>query len=655
VDRDQLIAALQKADAVGDEDGARHLAQALRNLQSPVAAPPPPPPAPEPAPEPAHKGFLDNVVEGAENFGRGITRLPGAAADLASNFGRGVERIAKGDVSLKEAGDVVRAELNSVPGADFAGAVGRTAAQALSGQKVDPAAALAAQRAQHEADKAAMPIASAAGSLVGSVAGASAIEGRAAQAGVTGVAKRAALAAGGTELADSGDLGKAAGAAAAGAAGGKLIETAAKPIIEAIRASDIPLGIKVLAKRLKMDPREVEASRQALVASRGGGPPPSVAEIVNDATKQRLAPVIKSQKTVAEAAKAAEDAGELARPGILKQTVANGQPLTDPQEILAKRDEVFNALVDPVRDKAGLVRPSEAKLLLHPDVLRSLDDTAKQQLMQSVQTGKPTFLTVGQADTVRRSLGRAVQTASQDGANLGALKTARGIARAIGERTAPEYKQAMSAYERGGDLATGAKAGEGVRTADTTATVNAAQRANPDEAAGLELGTRNALANDVGNSFGSSGRAAEQLQNPGLRTRVAANMGQSEADRLAMAGQLESRAARNLSDLNPSPAPKPSTIEDAIKLTAQGGATLSGRMSGGGMASVIGNVFGKLKSLGLSQKAAKALSENLFDPAKSADAVRLLKAYKLDTDARDAIAAGIATHTVAAAQGQGDQ
>lgn len=654
MDKDALIAALHKADAAGDTEGATHLARALRQLQDGASAPEPtPPPEPETPAATAPKGLLDNVAEGAGNFVRGVTRLPGAAADLAGNFGRGVERIAKGDVSLKEAGDVARAELNSIPGADFAGAAGRTIAQAASGQKIDPAAALEAQRAQHAADTAAMPIASESGKLAGSIAAASAIEGRAAQAGVTGAAKRAALAAGGTELADSGDVGKATGAAAAGAVGGKVLETIAKPIIGMIKSADIPLGIKVLAKRLKMDPTELEANRQEIKQLTGRNA--SIAELADPKTVERLRPVVTTQPAVTEAATAARDAAEMARPGNLRAAVANGQTLTDPAEILARRDDAFNALVNPVRDKPGIVSPSEAKLLLHKDAYRSIDDATRDRLITAVESGKPTFITVGQADSLRRTLGQAVNAAAKDGANLGPLKTARSLARMIGERTAPEYKQAMSAYERGGDLAKGAAAGEKVRTADTTATVNAAGRANADQAMGLELGSRNALANDVGNSFGSSGRAAEQLQDPGLKTRVAANMGQAEADRLANVGRVEGKAAENLDRLAPSPLPKqPTTLEDA-RTAMKPVLALSGRGSMGFVLDAVAGVAKRLASRGISAKAAKALADDLLNPAKSKAAIKALHNARLIKDAHDAIAAKAAAIGAGAIQGQGDQ
>ena len=109
MDKDALIAALHKADAAGDTEGARHLAQALRGMAETAAATPEPTPEAAPATEPApapHKNILDNVAEGAGNFVRGVTRLPGAAADMAGNFGRGASRIMRGDVSLGEAGDV---------------------------------------------------------------------------------------------------------------------------------------------------------------------------------------------------------------------------------------------------------------------------------------------------------------------------------------------------------------------------------------------------------------------------------------------------------------------------------------------------------------------------------------------------------------------
>lgn len=138
---------------------------------------------------------------------------------------------------------------------------------------------------------------------------------------------------------------------------------------------------------------------------------------------------------------------------------------------------------------------------------------------------------------------------------------------------------------------------------------------------------RAALADDLKNSFGRSVSAAEDLQGPGFQERARTAFGDAEAARLAKAGKQEASAGRNLDALNPAPNPKATQPGGDANLALNTMGAL-GPAGAGYKVNVIGDILKKFKRLGMSDKAAKGLSEALFDPAKSEEAVRVLKQIK---------------------------
>lgn len=564
--------------------------------------------------------------------------------NFLENVAKGAERIATGDVAPEEYGRVGENFVRSVTG-PLGGDVVAAAGSAVAGKGFNPNE----QRARREELAAENPVTATAGELLGAGGVAKALApvvgGVAAQGAATGAIV------GANE--SGGDPYATAGGAVTGAVGGKVVEK--------IGEAFAPMA--AFAKRLKgpdgkaIRPQELfTIFKEAEVAL---GHKPTMIQLVEALNQKNGAAMVKlaaGRKGAREAFSKAEDADLAARPVRLPDTITRGQSTTGSDEMLAARDDAFsaamNAGTNPMRNRAGLITPAEANALLHPDVLHRLDDAAAAKLMTAVHNQKPAFLTVGDADTIRRTLGDAAQAAQRDGANFGPLTRARAMARLIGERIDPRYRTALADYEGRSDMVRGAAAGAKVRSASPGDLMDASVRLNPAEAQGTRTGARKALSEAAGDSDKGAVKLARELVEPGMQRKLAATLGPDEAARLGVAGKFEATGADTLGKITRSG--KSSELDPGAiqKITTLGFSALAKTKSPGVQSAGIFAILKPLRGLGLGPGVGRRIAEIATEENGAEKVIAYLRRARVGEAAVQKIAKAIGVPVGAAAGGE---
>lgn len=631
---DELFAAVEKADKAGDMEGIVLLgAAAKRRGLKP-------------------KNLLDKVADGASGVVNAVGAIPGAVQSGVDNFGRGVSRLASGEASLQDLGaaiaDNVATAAEAVPGADLVAAGAGNIVNFVEGDENNPNLVqerrdIAAQAAERN------PLAAAAGELAGAgavanrvlkvpglaVAPANGVVNNVLRTAVAGAASEGAVG-----LADTLDPGEAARRAAVGAVVAPVASAVVKktldiaaPSARAITGRALPAGFKKLSQIVKVPAAELERTFNALKQVRGGQNP-SIAEVVDTATIQRAQSVINSQPVVARAAEAADDAAELARPARGAAQVANGQRTAPAAAPRNSRTRSFTRMMDthgrrPVRidNPAYFDRPAvRTELRALVENSDPADQAILQGFMESLDDGLAASIRLRDLEAVRNTISAAIDRNPNLTRTLGPV---RDTLERIGASQVNEYGLELGTFRRLGDIAEGIEIGNKA-VKGSTADLQESMRSTPpgaDAAArrdGAAIGMRTRLSEDVGNSYGSSGRAMDSLQSPGLRERVAEVSGQVEADRLADLGRLEGQAARNLAALNPAPNPRATAPTNDLQLAGDVAALAKGA-GAGFIANTINALMQRFSRLGMSQRSAEGLARGLFDPAQSQRAIDTLK------------------------------
>ena len=598
------------------------------------------------------KTVVDDIAGGVDAVVGTVTAIPGAVQSGVENFGRGASRLASGEASMQDLGgaiaDNVATMAEAVPGADLVGAGAGNIVNMLEGEGMDPTLVqqrrdIAAQAAERN------PMAALAGELAGAGAVANrvmSVPGMAVTptAGVGANLARTAAAGGASEgtsgFIDTLDPQQAGQRAVVGAVAAPVASAVVKktldiaaPSARAITGKMLPAGFKKLSQIVKVPVADLERTFRELKAARGGQNP-SIAEVVDTATIQRAQPVIGSQPVVAKAAEAADTAAELARPARGAAQVANGKltaPAAAPRNArtrnFTKMMETHGKRPVTIDDPTYFDRPavrSELKALA--DNADQAEKTILYAFMDALDTGAAAQITLRDLEAVRNTISAAIDR----NPNLTkALGPVREKLERIGSSQVPEYGAELSNFRRLGDIAEGIEVGNKAVSgstaelreslANTPRGVNAAAKRS-----GADIGLRTKLSESVGESFGSSGRAMDDLQSPGLRERVAEVSGQAEADRLATVGRLEGQAARNLDALNPAPNPRATRPTNDLQLAGDVAAVAKGA-GAGFWANTINAFVQRFSRLGMSQKAAEGLAKGLFDPAQAERAIATLK------------------------------
>lgn len=591
------------------------------------------------------EGAIDAVGGGVKAVGDAVMGIPGAVVSGAENFGRGAARLASGEADLDDLGgaivDNVQTMATSIPGADLVEAGSRNIANMATGRGFDMEMDEKV-RARNQASADRNPLAA----LAGEVAGAGAVANRVMQAPglavtagkpLTNVAKTAAAggaAEGAVTLVDTLDPAKAAGNAAVGAVVAPLVGAAAKKAIEVaapsgrmVQGKSLPSGMTKLAQLLKIPVADLEKARVSLKASRGSNP--SIAEIVDTATIQRTQPVIASQPVVAKAAQEAAEAAEVVRPQQLKKIVEDGKKTGSAKQATIERKKFFDDVMKTHGNRP--VQFNDPSFMNKDAVVRSLTQLSRnaapqvrgilEKFSDAIDQGKPGALRVRDIENIRVALSDAIKA---NPSLKEALAPVRERLNTIAGNQIPEYGDALKLYGQMGEVIKGVKEGADAVKGSLADVRSNVGNADPRRRGGQQVGMRTRLAEDVGNSYGRSTRAAQDLVDPATGERVAAVMGRAEADRIAAAGRQEAQAGRNLDELNPAPNPAATRPGNDATLALDTAAAL-GPAGAGYRANVIVSILNKFKSLGMSEKAAKGLSEALFDPAKAEDAIAVLQ------------------------------
>lgn len=607
------------------------------------------------------KSLLDTVVEGAgavgQQIGDAVVGIPGAVQSGVENFGRGAARLASGEKSLGDLGgaivDNVQTMATSIPGADLVEAGSRNLANMATGREFDWDMDEKV-RARNQASAERNPLAALSGELVG----AGAVANRVMQApglaittaGAPGnIARTAAvggLSEGAVSLVDTLDPVKAAGNAVVGAIAAPVVGGAVKatvdlaaPSARGVAGRGAPAGFRKLSQIVRMPVAELEAAFNALRTQRGGQNP-SIAEVVNTATVQRAQSLVKSQRPVAQAAEAAAEAGEVARPQNLKALVMDGQQPRTPKQGKVEQKAFFDDLMRihgnrPVRfnNPAFLNRTSVTRGLrtLAADAEAPIQ-TILNNFADAITDGRPGALRVRDVENLRVALADAIKANPS-------LKEALGPVRerlnTIAGNQVDEYGDGLRLYGQMGEAIKGAVEGGKAVTGSLAETMSDVSNANfprsppnapPNRArrAGQQAGMRTKLGEDVGNSYGRSTRAAQGLADPELGNRVAAVQGRAEADRLAAGGAREAQAGTNLDMLNPAPSPQATRPGSPISSVADLAAS-AGPAGIGFKVNAIRSFFNEFKDMGMTPQAARGVAEALFDPARAEEAIRVLQ------------------------------
>jgi len=601
-------------------------------------------------------GPLDDVSKMVGDTVDAVVALPGALAKGA-------------DATVRDPVRALHTLIRNVPGADFVHTGAGHIVNFLEGDEYNPQLL---QQARDEAAAMAQenPLAALFGEGLGAGVVANKIlkvPGLAAVPGKTlGNVGRVAATGGATEgivsLADTGDAGQAVQRAVSGAVLAPIVGAVGKAAIGLVGAPSVrmatgktyPSGFKKLAQIVKMPQSALEKAFNDLKAVRGGNP--SVAEIVDTATKQRLQPVIATQAKVAAAAqKAAEDA-ELARPtrgqkqvnptgrsdASAAAEVARTRNLTAALNTHGKRPVVIDA---PEWFDRPAIR-AELKRQMENAAPNSPEKQVLSGFLQALEGNRGAITaTLRDVEALRKTVADILAT--EKGAQLtGSLGPVRDKLASIAETQIPEYGAAMAAYKSLGDKAQGIDIGKAA-VAGSRSETKAALIPKPktDVAAlrdGAAGGFRTKLSEDVGKSFGNSGRKMEQLQNPEFQNRAAELLGPAEAARLATVGKLEGQAARNLDDLDPAPNPRASRPNDNLS-DVVGGVSALGPSGAGHKAAVVLSLRQRLTKSGMSDRAATGISEALFDPARAQQAIDTLRRIGKDQEVATFLAQQIAT------------
>lgn len=631
---DELFAAADKAGKSGDMEGIILLGTAARRrgLKPP--------------------SIVDKVAAGVGGVVNAVGSIPGAVQSGAENFGRGAARLASGEASLQDLGgaiaDNVATGAEAIPGADFVAAGAGNIVNFLEGDEnntdlVQQRRDIAAQAAERN------PLAAAAGELTaGGAVGARALRAPGLAVtpanGVVGntirTAAAGAAAEGAAGLADTLDPGEAARRATVGAVVSPVVGGIAKktldmaaPSARAIAGRPLPAGFKKLSQIVKIPVNDLAAAFQSLRAVRGGQAP-SIAEVVDTATIQRSQAVINSQPVVARAAEAADNAAELARPSRGAAQIANGQRTAPAAAPRNSRTRSFTAMMNthgnrPVRvtNPAYFDRPAvRAELRTLVENTDPAEQAILQNFMAALDDGTASTIRLRDLEAVRNTISAAIDRNPNLTRTLGPV---RDTLERIGAGQVPEYGAQLETFRRLGDVAEGIEIGN-KSVSGSTADLRESMRSTPTGASeparrqGAAIGMRTRMAEDVGNSYGSSGRAMDDLQSPGLRERVAEVSGQAEADRLANVGRLEGQAARNLDAMNPAPNPRATRPNNDLQLMGDVAALAKGA-GAGFIANTVNSLVQRFSRLGMSQRAAQGLANGLFDPAQAERAIATLR------------------------------
>jgi hypothetical protein len=599
-----ILGALQQADAAGHTDDARQLAQlyqTTRAAEDAAAAP-----------------------NGVSQQSGGITVDTGKAAQYEARRQAQQAPLTRAETGLPDLGSANAVADPIIAGAenfghnmlgigDALGGAGRMAAQALHGAPVDYQTAENQYQAQRNYLSREHPVASGVGGLAGAIdtgviggAGLKAagllspvtnalaategqVVGNIAKMGLAGAAAGAAQGAaqGGAETAASGgDAGQVGQATLQGGAGGAALGGVLGPVASfaapAVARTFAPLTTKAaaaLGRLMGEDPNAVSSawSQFQLAAGRA----PTMAELAGIKAQSEIAKAAKVSPSLGEGLVTAQDAADQARVGSMQAQAAPPTPTaagdvenaTKAQGDLdyeAARQHSFNISTKD-DDALGGVSPAEhlAASVLPQAGLKTAD-------LVRIRNGlKAGTLSGEDAQLIQSKLGDVVRSSHSPAAVTAQADLADFLSQPGNEDANAALDTARANFAAGKSAAEGAALGQKVVTAPTNEYLAALRGQTDAQAVGTAQGASAALRQAVEDPAGALATARALATDTGLHSRLSAVFTPEVADALRDMGAKEAAAAEALSAVTPrTPAPESSKDNATIMQGMHGIAVL---------------------------------------------------------------------------------
>lgn len=257
-----------------------------------------------------------------------------------------------------------------------------------------------------------------------------------------------------------------------------------------------------------------------------------------------------------------------------------------------------------------------------------------------------TEITVGMADRITRVLFGKARAAAQSGDNdLAAVLTRIGEDIRQPARTAvPGYGDAIDNYAAESRLQGAAETGEQFMDRNTDEFVDAVGNMGPEELAVARAAGRRAIERKSGESLGSAPGVADKLAlAPEQQARNRALLGNQGAEQLQRGVATERDMYDRAQFVSPNTGSQTQPRgADAAQMAGKG-IELAQAVGSGNPVSVVSTVLNWMKSGGLDDRTAQALVELSVDPARTAEAIRLLETRGVGLTEARTIVEGVRT------------
>jgi hypothetical protein len=601
-----LMAALRRADAAGDTEGAKRIASMIQKSRQPASA------------SGEDAGALYAAIHGVED---------------TATFGLGD----------KAAAAIAAGASHLIPG--------------IPNQSYDEA--LRGITGRSEASAAAHPVSALAGDAAGLVAGGGVIntalkgakaipvvgKGAAAIADALSPVKGQAV----RNVLKSAAVGGAVGAGDATARGGNAdqvlesgaVSAVASPVVSKVATVALKAlspaaqkAMSLLAEKIGEKPAVLQRAFDNFRATTGRVP--TMAELVGLKTQGELRQVAADNPTVGEAITKARDIASSERAQSLPRRIDQvAGPTQDISQLVTARTQRMDAAMTPIRAQRVQVQDTEVPMLLDPRVRDATrqDPELRRRIADVItdvnDTGVSNRLTIDDIDNIRKSLrGRQTALANPNNqshnphiaAKYGEL--ADDIA-ALGAAADHRYAAALQQYGTDSDYIHGFKhgnAGKELGDAEQPHIIQALGRLEGQR--GYASGVASRLASGAGESEAGAVRTAAAMgEGTGTTRQMHTALGGTATQQLAEAGATEAKGANALDTIAPG-APRPGQEESGIQHAAHVAAAATYH-SPTAIGYHLSRLFGgKLK---LSEAVQRKVAQYLADPKMTQQGINLLR------------------------------
>ncbi len=412
-------------------------------------------------------------------------------------------------------------------------------------------------------------------------------------------------------------------------------------------------GIKVLAK--KLGEKAEDLGKRFLQFKEITGKPPTLAELANPQAAAQLKELIGEQAAATAVAREGAETLTRTRAGEIAEQVTGSRVTSTQAAQKAARTKVaekaFQAAEnDPIKFTGEQVQD----LLADPDLRAALPRTLKRRIddiLADVGEGAEATLSGLDVNDLRLALRDRARGATGADRVFGEIADeVEGIARA----QSPAFAKAIDEFAERSLRGEGVAAGRKVTQAGTTKEFEQAVKAAADEPgtlAGQRVGARTALAETAREGAAKADTLVRALaEDSGLVQRLKSVLPEREINRLRELGQVQARAAEGIQGIAPGVrAEANNAVREAVR-DAVGALVVSGGGTGGAFkAGIIQRALARITP-GISEKVAKSIARDAFDPKKTEKVLSALRRAELSEQEILDLFASAATASGAAAQ-----